>query len=124
VRVSAGAVDHGAGDPTLVGDPREDIAPHSRVLPAAVVQHHDAPRPHIIDVIANRAGRTACRAVEDRECAAGKPEARIERLDVQALPGDAESIERIADRGRVEPGCANQVEVVGVVCHHRFNIVS
>jgi ABC-type hemin transport system ATPase subunit len=99
-------------DTALVGDPRQNVAPHRRILASAVVQYHDAPGPHIVDVVADRAGRVAGGPVEDRERAPGQPEARVERLDVEALAGDAEPIERIADRRRVELGRPHQVDIV------------
>ena len=126
MRVAARAIDHRAGDAALVRDPRQDVAPHGRILAAAVVQHHHAPRPHIVDVVTNRAGGIARGAIQDREGAAGQAEAWIERLDVQALPGDAESIERVADRRRIELRGALHIGVVRVFRHvrYRFSIVS
>ena len=127
MRVAARAVDHRAGNAALVGDPGEDVAPHGRILAAAVVQHHHAARQHIVDVIADRAGRVARGTVENRERAAGQPEAGIERLDVQALAGDAEPIERVADRRRVELRGTIQIGVVtdcAVTSLTVFNIVS
>src|SRR5262245_22589820 len=47
-------------------------------------------------------GRLSCRAIKDRERPAGQLEAVIERLDVEALAGDAEAIERVAQRRGVE----------------------
>ena len=84
--------------------------------------HHHTPRPHFVDVVTNRAGGSTRGAIQDREGAAGEAESWIEWFDVQALPGDAESIERIADRGRIEPRGALHVGVVRVFRHVRYRL--
>ena len=121
VRVAAGAVDHRAGDAPPVSHPGQDVAPHRRVLAAAVVEHDHAPRLDIVDVVADSPGRLAGGPVQNRERTTGHAETRVERLDVQTLAGDAQSIERIADRCRVESG--RTIEIV-VVRHYFLSIVS
>jgi hypothetical protein len=95
-----------------VSDEREDVSPHRRVLASAVVENHDATGFDLVDVITDRARRLPCWPVEDRERPAGHAEAWIERLDVQTLPRDAESIQRVTDRRRVKPGRAFKILVV------------
>ena len=69
---------------------------------AAVVQHHDATRRDIVDVVADRAGGLARGPVQDGERAAGQAHAVVERLDAKALPGDAEAVHGVAEGGGVE----------------------
>ena len=97
MHVAAGAVDYGAGDAALVRDGGQDVAPDGGVLAAAVVEDDDGVRWEIVDVIAYRAGGRGRGAVEDREGAAGQTEAVVERLNAEALAGDAEAIKGVAE---------------------------
>ena len=118
--IAARAVDHGARHATPMRDPGENIAPYGGVLPTAVVQHHDAPRGHIVDVVTDRAWRLAGGSVQNRERASGEPEGVVERLDVQTLTGDTQTIERVAERGGVELRRARDGDVcLGVVILRR-----
>ena len=102
MRVAAGAIDHRARDAARLGDPRQNVAPDGRVLAAAVVQHDNVPGRHIVDVVAHRPGGISRRPVKNREGAARQAELRVQWLDVEALPRDAQPIQRVADRSGVE----------------------
>src|SRR6185503_6693918 len=91
--VTTRAVDDGARDTALMGNERQNVSPHGGVLASTVVEHHDASGFDLVDVITNRARRLPRRPVEDRERPASQAEARVEWLDVQTLPRNAESIE-------------------------------
>jgi hypothetical protein len=65
-------------------DEREDVAPHGRILAAAVVEHDHATRFDVIDVVTNGPRWLAGWPVENRERPPGQSEAWIERLDVEA----------------------------------------
>jgi len=79
-----------------------DVSPHGRVLAAAVVQHDNRSGRDVVDVVADSPRGRAGRTVQNRERPARHPEPVIERLDVQALTGDAQPVQRVADGGRVE----------------------
>src|SRR5581483_2420316 len=100
--VAAGAIDHGPGDAARVRYPSQDVSPNGGVFTAAVVEHDDVSGRNIIDVIADRTGRFAGRAIENCESAARQAKAVIQRLNSQALAGDAEPVHGIAERRGIE----------------------
>jgi len=55
--IATGAVDDGSGDAPPGRHPGQDVTPHGRVLTAAVVEHDDAARLDLVDVVADRPGR-------------------------------------------------------------------
>ena len=81
----------------LAGDPCEDVAPDGRVLAAAVVEHHHVTRGDIVYIVAHCSGRLARGPVQNRKRASGQAHAVIERLDAEALAGDAESVHGVAE---------------------------
>src|SRR5690348_17167802 len=104
--VAAGAVDDGAGHTAARGHPGEDIAPNGGILASAVIENHHSAGRDLVNVIADRARRLAGGTVEDRIGAAGEPELWIERLDSEALAGNAEPVHGVAESSRIELGSA------------------
>src|SRR5690606_29335533 len=49
--VAAHAVDHRPGNAATMGDLGQDVAPHRGIFPAAVVQHDDLARRHVVDEV-------------------------------------------------------------------------
>src|SRR5690606_20122789 len=93
------------------------VSPDRRVLAAAGIEHHDGAGLEVVDVIAHVAGSGPVeRLVADRVGASGHTERVIARLDSEALTGDPEPVERIADRRRVELRGAFGVLVGGHRC--------
>jgi hypothetical protein len=117
--VAARAVDDRARDAPTVRDVGEDVAPDRGILAATVVQDHDMSRRHLVDVVADGPGRRGRRSIEDRVRAPRQPERVVERLEAEALTGDAQAVEGVAERCRVERRRALQVAVA-----HRRSIVS
>src|ERR1700741_4107557 len=96
---------------------REDIAPDRHIVATAVVEHHDAARCYVVDIVTDRTGRIGGWPIQQRVRSANKTKLRIERGNALALPCNAAAIEGIADRGGVEPGSAPEVCIVRVVAH-------
>ncbi len=98
----------------------EYVAPDRAVLAAAIVEHQDRSRGHIIDVIADGAWRLRSRLISDGECSTREREVIAPRSDFCTLSNDAESVQCVTQRRTVERSQARHV--VGRT--HDANILS
>jgi hypothetical protein len=118
--IAADPVDDGSGDPSTMGDFRQDIAPYRRVFPAAVVEDDNQSGRNVIDIVAHRTSRLRCRSIKQRESSPRQSELIGSSLDPGALPVNPESVECIAQRCAVERGSTFNISFL----FHRFNISS
>src|SRR5215831_4917409 len=100
--VTAGAINNGAGDIAAMRHHCEDVAPHSRVFAAAIIDHDHVALRYIIDEIANRSGRHTGWSVKQCKGSACQTKLGIEWFNTQALAGNAKPVESIAESGRIE----------------------
>src|SRR5689334_8287145 len=107
--------------------PGQDVSPDCRVLAPAIIEHHHRSGRYIVDVIAYRARRLAGGSVENRVGAPGQAKMMIERLNSETLSSDPKPVHGVAERRRVQPGCALDVLILCGVAGHEcyfFNMLS
>src|SRR6185437_3445350 len=100
--IATSAVNHSSCKSAPVRNFGQDVSPHRGVLASTIIDHHNGTRRHVIDEFAHRASWLSYRTIEHRECAPSEAKARVARLDVQTLSGDAQPIKRVADRCRIK----------------------